>query len=738
MSSTVDRYLDAVRKYTSHVTVPGLSVISDPLPLQDVFVQLQIAAYTPVARSPADSGSKDKTKPASGPPQSGAKSASDPAPQPEEASAVLKRCPRLVILGEPGQGKSTLLRHYASTLASETDGSWVPLFVELGKKRERMDHPSDQYAWLYERLPDQLDAAIDRNDWLAFVELIKSGRTRVLLDGFDELTRDARLQVVALLQDLPADQIVLTSRPHAYATTGLRDFNVYRLEELNPELVPKLASTLCGAVAPKFGCDNYTDALEKVLSVAAGPAGTLSRNPLFLSFLCLSAVKKSGEGTLDRFPTRPTPLIAECVDALVEWHRTYKAEKAWPQTLLAPTVTRILAPLALDTFRDRSGRITAQSLEQLDEADKDHFLTHLVAAEFVSQRDQNYAFPLETFREYFAAIAVASSTNPFAEVRLHLHSPEWERVILYASGVPEKACASWIVMAAPTLTGLVKWAVPVLKVLGAVAGKMAPAQPADTGGEALKAALEEMGEPLQIRAEAWLTRSRRSTEFFVAAILRHHCSYNRLLSRNLRLAVRCLGVAAECPGGLVKAAVVSLVHAAARQPSGQQPHEVICEALRQGAANAQVRSALAEFTHARRKKTREVAIEVLQGDTHPARTRVTVQQSPSQLPMSLGLANRSGIMTPASHREPTGAEASPDAPKRVQPLSPWDPTQGLVFEVMPPAPPAGGSEPPKFGPPASPAVPYISVVDSQGNMRALSGGNTVPLFPVRAGEASLH
>ncbi len=200
MSTTVDRYLDAVRKYTSHVTVPGLSVISDPMPLQDVFVQLQIAAYTPVAGSPENTGSKDKTKPASGTPPTGAKPSFAPASRPEEASAVLTRCSRLVILGEPGQGKSTLLRHYASTLASETDGSWIPLFVELGKKRERMDHAGDQYAWLYERLPDQLDAAIDRNDWPAFAELIKSGRTRILLDGFDELTRDARLQVVALLE----------------------------------------------------------------------------------------------------------------------------------------------------------------------------------------------------------------------------------------------------------------------------------------------------------------------------------------------------------------------------------------------------------------------------------------------------------------------------------------------------------------------------------------------------------
>ena len=142
-----------------------------------------------------------------------------------------------------------------------------------------------------------------------------------------------------------------------------------------------------------------------------------------------------------------------------------------------------------------------------------------------------------------------------------------------------------------------------------------------------------MGEPLQIRAEAWLTRSRRSSEFFVASILRHRCSYNRLLSRNLRLAVRCLGVAAECPAGLVKEAVGRLVRAAARQSSGQLPRQVIGGALRQGAANAQVRRVLEDISHSRRQKIRDVAREVLQGDAQPAPARVTVQKAPSQLPM---------------------------------------------------------------------------------------------------------
>ena len=482
MDSVLDRYLNAVRNYASRVAVPGLDVASDPLPLRQVFVPLRVVDYSPLAASPAASRPGDK------PPEARRSAPTAAAPPSEKASEVLTQCQRLVILGEPGQGKSTLLRHYASTLVSDPDASGIPILIELGKKRQTIEHSDTPFAWLYQRLPDQFDD-VSSSDWLILCEAIKSSRARILLDGFDELHRDARLQLVSHLEMLPPNQIVLTSRPHAYATVSLRDFSVYRLEELSTEQVETLAHAVCRAVAPKFHCDNFDAALEKVLDIAEGQAGTLSRNPLFLSFLCLSAVKKSGEGSLERFPTRPTPLIAECVEALVEWHRTYKAKSSWPQALLAPRVTRILAPLALASFKDATGHITSQSVDQLDDKEKNFLLTHLVAAEFVRRRDENYVFPLETFREYFAALAVAGGADPFAEVRAHLHSPEWERVILYASGVPESGRASWMVRAAPELAGLVKFVGPLLQVLGAMAGKA----PARAGGHGRRSAQGRAG-----------------------------------------------------------------------------------------------------------------------------------------------------------------------------------------------------------------------------------------------------
>lgn len=107
-----------------------------------------------------------------------------------------------------------------------------------------------------------------------------------------------------------------------------------------------------------------------VLRVANSSGATMARNPLILSFMCLTAIQRQAEGRLEDFPTRAAPLIGECVDALVKWHSIHKVYSGWPDSLLAPTVTRVLAPLALGTFKDGSGVIKERSLDELgdDEA----------------------------------------------------------------------------------------------------------------------------------------------------------------------------------------------------------------------------------------------------------------------------------------------------------------------------------------------------------------------------------
>ena len=57
---------------------------------------------------------------------------------------------------------------------------------------------------------------------------------------------------------------------------------------------------------------------------------------------------------------------------------------------------------------------------------------------------------------------------------------------------------------------------------------------------ALQKAVEEGGKGLSGPAERWLRKSRRSVEFLVTRILRNRSPYERILRRDLRLAVLCM------------------------------------------------------------------------------------------------------------------------------------------------------------------------------------------------------
>jgi hypothetical protein len=574
---SLSTYLESLQQYTAIITVPGLDVASEPIPFETVFVEPQLYAHASGKR-------RWLTEPGAMAEQSARE-----APPAEPAHSVLEQQPRLVILGEPGQGKSTLVRQYVRVVGGTADGR-LPLLVEFGQQREKSRLIDEPYGWLRERLPAALRQALGESGWEEMCGRLDAGRACIVLDGFDELTREAQSEAHGLIETLAGNQVILTSRPHAYRLMPLREFKTYALADLRADQVRGLATNVCAAVAKEYHVDLFEPALEKVLETASGRASSMSRNPLFLSFMCLTAVRKLGAAELERFPTRPAPLVGECVDALVEWHRVHKHSATWPPHLLGAEVMKILAPLALETFTSGSGLVKQKAIADLDEEMKSIVLEHLVQARFLEQRDADYAFPLETFREYHAALAVAAARDPFAEVRDHLHDPAWEKVIVYAGGCLQTVAASWIDLALPALTPAVKWIDPLTRVAGKMASQaMSKVPNVAQDPEVVKAALELIGPALQEPLERWLVHSRRSAEFFVRAVLAHGCRYDRLLGRDVRLAARCLPGLLECPNRSVRRVCSRFVRQAAVFPPGSGLGRVFREALAEAATAPPVR-----------------------------------------------------------------------------------------------------------------------------------------------------
>jgi hypothetical protein len=419
---------------------------------------------------------------------------------------LLARHTRLVILGDPGAGKTTFLSYLALTYARQRDGRWpnlmrerlgfndnlLPVFLPL---RDFARHirvrcesgpveagPAVLLDFIVQHFAQWslgLSAAF-------FTDPLEAGGCLVLLDGLDEVADFeervlVREIVEAFVRRYPKNRYVLTCRLGGYRDAARLGSGFYecRVREFDGEEVACLARIWCLAVeTAQAGALNLAvrhraerQAIELLNAIERNPrVRALANNPLMLTVIALVHRYRA------TLPQRRIELYEECTELLLgHWDMGKEGEEAkWlaeyaglEMPLEASEKRALLEPVArwyheqrvTEAEADRVERLLAGRLTQSGEggarqgpARARAFLRFLKERSglFLEWEVGRYAFSHLTFQEYLTARDIAGEDGFAAFLLERLDDSWWREVILLSAAhlsLTSRARASQLVAA---------------------------------------------------------------------------------------------------------------------------------------------------------------------------------------------------------------------------------------------------------------------------------------------------
>ncbi len=396
-----------------------------------------------------------------------------------EAAATRKQ---LVVLGDPGSGKSTFVNHLALCLArhhlypkceaKEQLSDWperqldlLPISIILRDFAAwcgRDDIPKDCLllsAFIVFRLKAQNMGFVGRH----LEEQLEKGQTLILLDGLDEVGKEQREAVrdsiAAFVERYPDCRFIVTCRILSYARPEwqLRGaFSPVTLAPFHEEQIDQFiaawyAGLLGNGVVPgREEANSLTASLQT--EARRGYLGELASNPLLLTVM---AVVHTHRG---RLPGSRALLYEECIDILLHrWEQVKAADQRRSSRLRElleqagrqqSDLHRILRRLAFEVHGQAGkGQLADISAWQLQKAliRLHPEMSHDWAAQVVAavreraglliERDEDvYTFPHRTFQEYLAGAYLAGLGEFSGQAVKLADDPNWHQVILLAVG----------------------------------------------------------------------------------------------------------------------------------------------------------------------------------------------------------------------------------------------------------------------------------------------------------------
>ncbi len=378
---------------------------------------------------------------------------------------------KLVLLGAPGSGKTTLMNYLAFKIAQRKpedlgltqniiNQNTIPIFIRIRELAQQKE--VDILKYIEEYAAKNLQVTDLPND--CFKHWLELGEVVILLDGLDEVAQEnQQVKVVqhleSFLQEFSRNRVIITSRPAGYERGYFRvdGFPHYEIQAFDHQKIQLFISQWYDS-----HCDDQVEASHQTKYLEAAierqdRIKLLARNPLLLTIIVL--INRVGA----ELPRERYKLYERAVETLLTaWDAGKELNYRLPLEYLKP---RDFKPLMQEiafwihskgsTGDKEGGTLINQDdlIEQLSRCIKKRKKIELYEAKeeassflgYIQERaglldvqGRNcYAFVHKTFQEYLAAEDIDyrhQNDDSFQvvldSIRNHIHDSHWREVLL--------------------------------------------------------------------------------------------------------------------------------------------------------------------------------------------------------------------------------------------------------------------------------------------------------------------
>jgi predicted NACHT family NTPase len=370
---------------------------------------------------------------------------------------AVKSHSKLMVLGKPGSGKTTFLKHIAIQCdRAKFEANKIPIFISLKNFAEITNLD------LLEYISDELaSCGVEARSQTEFA--LSQGRGLILLDGLDEVPEsdsDAVVrQIRQFVQKYYNNQFIITCRiaaakyrfhDAAFTCVEVADFNNKQIAAFARNWFVVFSQNMEAgkALASQF--------FEQLKMKKNQQIRELAVTPILLNLTCLVFHAKAD------FPSNRAKLYEEGVEIMLrKWDETrgIKRDEVYRDLNLCRK-KHLLAFVAAITFergdyffeKNQIQQVIADYLANLRdgttdpvelEMDSEVVLKAIEAQHglLVERARGIYSFSHLTFQEYFTAREIVNNSEPQAMEKLvsHLTEKRWREVLLLAVGMLQKA-----------------------------------------------------------------------------------------------------------------------------------------------------------------------------------------------------------------------------------------------------------------------------------------------------------